>query len=88
MPTSRDRVAMGTAALCVPEGTKGDFHLRTSERLGSLLVNDCGDRHSKCFRQNSTHISHVLFPARASYSTWDYRLGHKGPGRAGNDLQS
>lgn len=30
--TSLGRVAMGTVALCVPEGTKGDCHQRTSER--------------------------------------------------------
>lgn len=39
---SRDRVAMGTMALCVPEGTKGDFHSRTSEQaripVGKWLV--------------------------------------------------
>ena len=37
-------------------------------RLGSLLVNDCGNQHIKCYRQNSVHILHVLFPANGSFS--------------------
>lgn len=37
-------------------------------RLGSLLVNDCGNQHIKCYRQNSIHILHVLFPANGSFS--------------------
>lgn len=41
-------------------------------RLGSLLVNDCGNQHIKCYRQNSVHSLHVLFPANRSFSPCYY----------------
>jgi hypothetical protein len=35
---------METVALCIPKGTKDDFHLRTSEMaLSALLVKDRGN---------------------------------------------
>lgn len=64
---------MGTVALFVPEGTKGDFHLRTSEQawfpVGKWMW--C-NQHIKCYRQNSIHILCVLFPANTSFSTCCY----------------
>ena len=83
-------------ALCVLEGTKGDFHLRTSEEAWFRPGKYCGNQHIKCYRQNSSYTLGVLFSATSSYSMCHYNnLGmgtqagsQMGPCRAGNGHQS
>lgn len=55
------------------------------------MVNDCGNQHIKCYRQNSAHSLHVLFPANRQIhvitATWE-KARTEGVFRVEKDHQS